>query len=265
MASAGTATWLAAVPLAPAPLAAPAAALLAGGLVLVLPRLGWLTLIAAAAAAAGAQGNPGVAVVIAIALLLPVVLNLLRPTLWPLPVGAPALGLISLAGAWPAVAGRAATPWRRAALGAAGWVLMLLAAPLAGRGLYLPLAEHSPAVSGWGDSLYSTVHGLLIPLLKSGALVVAPLWGAAALVLPWMVRGRSLVFDLVAAVVWSAVLVSATQAMLIAAAPGGHSAARPSSATMGAVAAVVVALVPAALSAWRNQGSPGAGSKPGFP
>jgi hypothetical protein len=142
---------------------------------------------------------------------------------------------------------------------------MLLAAPLAGRGLYLPLAEHSPAVSGWGDSLYSTVYGLLIPLLKSGALVVAPLWGAAALVLPWMVRGRSLVFDLVAAVVWSAVLVSATQAMLIAAAPGGQSAARPSSATMGAVAAVVVALVPAALSAWRHHGSPGAGSKPGFP
>ena len=51
---------------------------------------------------------------------------------WSLPAAAPLLGLVSLAGAYPAVAGRAARWWQRAGLGAAGLWWLLLAEPLLG-------------------------------------------------------------------------------------------------------------------------------------
>jgi hypothetical protein len=263
--SAIASVWLAAVPLSSAAPAPAAAGLLAAGLVLLLPRLGWLVLTVAAAAAAGALGHPGAGLVIAMALLIGVVLNPLRPTLWPLPAAAPALGAVGLAGAWPALAGRAKTPWRRAALGAAGWIALVLAAPLAGRVLYLPLPAHIVPSSAWDGSLYTAAHGVLLALLRSGALAGAPVWAAAALVLPWLVRGRSLLLDLVAAGFWSAALVSATQVAVSSAAWPGHAAGQASSATVGAVAAAVVALAPAALCAWRRAGSPAEGSEPGFP
>jgi hypothetical protein len=259
------AAWLAAVPLAPAPLAPAATGLLAGGLVLLLPGVGWLALTVAATLVAAAHGHPGEALVIAVALLVPVALNLLRPVLWTLAAAASLMGAIGLAGAWPALAGRARTPWRRAGLGAAAWIILLLAAPLAGRVLYLPLPRGTLPPGAWADSLYGSVHSVLLTMGRSGALAGALVWAAGALVLPWLVRGRSVVVDLVAAVIWSAVLVSATRLAVSAAALPGHGFGPAPRATLGAVVAAAVALAPTVLCAWRRAGTPAEGSEPGFP
>jgi membrane protein DedA with SNARE-associated domain len=90
-------------------------------------------------------------------------------------------------------------------------------------------------------------------------------WAAGALVLPWLVRGRSVVIDLVAAVIWSAVLVSATRLAVSAAAWPGHGFGPAPNATLGAVVAAAVALAPTVLCAWRRAGTPAEGSEPGFP
>ena len=47
---------------------------------------------------------------------------------------------------------------------------------------------------------------VIAPLLTSGALLYAVLWALAALLLPWLVRGRWLAADLVAASIWAAAL-----------------------------------------------------------
>jgi serine/threonine protein kinase len=241
--AAASAAWLSTKLLAPAPIPPAVAGMLAGGLTLILPRVGWLTLTAAVCTLAIAQAHSGLALLALIALAVPVLLLARRPTAWPLAAAAPALGMLGLAGAWPALAARAATPWRRAALGAAGWVWLLLAAPIAGRGLYL---AREPGVSPpgvWSGSAYNLVHDVLIPLLRSGALVPAAAWALAAVVLPWLVLGRSPVLDFVRVVVWSVALASATEVAL-AAAHGSGAVPPASTALLGAAAGVVVALAP---------------------
>ena len=114
-----------------------------------------------------------------------------RGLTWSLPAVAPALGLAGLAGAYPALAGRVAGPFARAALGAAGLWWLLLAEPLSGR------------VLAFGTSP-DTAGDVLRELTGSGALLLAPLWAAAALVLPWLVAGRSLAADLVLGSAWAA-------------------------------------------------------------
>jgi len=47
-------------------------------------------------------------------------------------------------------------------------------------------------------------------LASSGALLLAPLWAVAAVVLPWLVAGRAITVDIVGAVVWAAGLAAAT-------------------------------------------------------
>ena len=110
-AAAALAVWLAATALAPSPVAPAAAALFAGAAVLLLPP-GW---VGRADRRAGRhrdpEHRPGAAMVITVALALPVVLSPAAAVPWPLSVGAPALGLVGLAGAWPAVAARAGTAW----------------------------------------------------------------------------------------------------------------------------------------------------------
>jgi serine/threonine protein kinase len=261
--AAATAAWLAVVALSPAPAPPFALAAVAGGLTLLLPRVGWLTLGAAACAIAAAQDHPGTAVVIAIAALIPVLLLIRRPTAWPLAAGAPALGLLGLAGAWPALAGRATTVWRRAALGFTGWIWLVLAAPVANRVFYLPLLPGTPALRDWAGSPHETVHQVLTPMLTSGALAPAPLWALAAAVLPWLVRRRSLALDTIRAVVWSAVLVSATGVAVTAAHGGGGLRAAPG-ATVGAVVGAAIALTPSAAAAWRSRGGLEGGSEAGF-
>jgi hypothetical protein len=221
-------------------------ALLAAGAVLVLPRLGWVVILALLCVTAVAQGHAGTALVILIALLLPVVLIPTRPALWPLAAAAPALGLVGLAGlaaAWPALAGRARTPWRRAALGAVGWAWLLLAAPIAGTGLYLPLLSPPPPIQ-WTGSLFDTTHDVLGPIVRSGALAPALVWALGAVAVPWLVRRRRLAVDVIRTAVWAAML-AAGVAVVLGVVHGRAGA--PPGALVGAVAASVGALAPLAI------------------
>jgi serine/threonine protein kinase len=249
-AAAVTAAWLSAKLLAPAPLPPAVVALFAGGLTLILPRVGWLALTAAVCGTAISQDHPGFALLALVALLVPVLLIARRPTAWPLAAAAPALGLIGLAGAWPALAARAPTAWRRAALGAAGWVWLLLATPIAGRVLYLPRVPGTAPLGVWAGSASGAVHHVLTPLLRSGAVAPAAVWALAAVVLPWLVLGRSPALDFVRVVIWSATLVSAT-AVAIAAVHGSNAIPAAPSAVVGGVAGAIVVLVPSWLDVER--------------
>jgi len=224
---------------APNPLVAGA---LAGVLVALLPRLGW---VAAAAVlvgwVAGEVGEPGTALVLACGLAAVPPLLALRGRAWSLPLAAPLLGAIMLAGAYPAIAGQAGTLWRRAALGALGFWLLTLAEPLAHATLFYGAARGTAATGSWEDSLHDTAAHVLAPSLSSGALACAGLWAVGAAVLPWLVRGRRASLDLVAATVWAAGLAAGAGA--IGHALGGAVAhPDPRGAALGAAAAVLLAV-----------------------
>jgi eukaryotic-like serine/threonine-protein kinase len=244
VAAAAAGAWLASQVLTTGLIPPAAAALLAGGLVLALPRLGWLTLTAAACASTILQGHAGFGVLVLVALAIPVLLLIPRPTSWPLAAAAPALGLIGLAGAWPALAARAGTVWRRAALGAVGWIWLLVAAPIADRVLYLPQPPGTQPPAHWSGSVSGAIHHVLTPALSSGALAPVVVWALAAAVLPWLVLGRSLALDFVRVVIWAAVLVSATAASIAAVHSSNAVHAAPS-AVIGGIVAGVVVLAPA--------------------
>jgi hypothetical protein len=196
----------------------------------------------AVAGVALADHQPGTALVLAFAALVPVALLPGAGTAWPLAAAAPALGAVGLAGAWPAAC---AVPRlrlaRRAALAATGWVWIVVATRLTGSGLYLIPAPSLRSQADWARSLPRTVHEVLGPLVFSGLLAPAIVWAAAAVVLPWLVRGRSLAHDLIAVTIWSALLFGATAATLRAA---GY-AAPPAAAILGTLAGALIALAPA--------------------
>jgi eukaryotic-like serine/threonine-protein kinase len=239
------AAWAAVHLLGPLPVAAPALAVLTWLFVLTLPRIGWLASGAILVAAAAAREHPGGALVLLIAILLPVLLIPWRATSWPLAIAAPVLGAVGLAGAWPALAGRASGfGWRRAALAAIGYVWVIIASLVVGTDLYVRRPPGSAAPAVWTGSLDVTLHHVLVPLVKSGVLAGAPIWGIAAAALPWLLRGRALSACVVITTVWSAVLVSATETA-VAIVHHGHGFGTPRGAVLGAVAGGLIALAPA--------------------
>ncbi len=242
LAAAATGAWLADRLLTPTPVPLPVAGLIAAALVLLAPRLGWMALVTATTAYAAAQGHTGPALVAAVAMLVPIVLIPMRPTAWPLGAGAPALGLIGvagMAGAWPALAGLAQTAWRRAAIAAVGWIALLLATPIAGRSLYLaPFPAFASA-----DSASRTLERIVGMPVTAGLLAPAVVWAAAAAILPLVVRGRSLALDLVRAGAWSALLTVGTP-LAIVAVRGAGSAPVIQGAVVGGAAAAILALAP---------------------
>lgn len=253
------AAWLSVHALGSAPVPPALAALVAGGLTLLLPRLAWPLIIVSSCGLAAAQGHAGLALLALIALTLPVLLMLRSPTAWPLAAGAPALGLFGLAGAWPAVAARAASPWRRAALAGTGWLWLLIAAPVANRVLYLPRLPGTLAPANWSGSLNGTLHHVITPVLQSGAFPAAVVWGVAAMVLPYLVLERSPVLDFVRVAIWVTVLLAAT-GLAVAAVHGSDALPAAPSAIIGGLAAMAVALAPswwrAARAGWRPQRYP---------
>ena len=99
---------------------------------------------------------------------------------------------------FPRVAGQA-TRWReRAALAALGYWWLTLAEPLLTRRLWLGPPPGTPARAVWEGSLGSAATHVLGPVLSLGVLLGAAVVGAAAVLLPWLVRGRSAAFDVVA-------------------------------------------------------------------
>ncbi|WP_053226607.1 serine/threonine-protein kinase [Solirubrobacter soli] len=250
-------------PFAPLPrgVARGAAALLAGGLaaaalqwvgepilpalaavvaVALLPRIGWL-LTAAGVIGALSTEQPGAAVLVAAAAL-PVPLALRRDgATWSVPAVAPLLGLATIAGAYPAFAGRARGAVTRAALGALGAWWALLAAPLLGTATLGGEDPSGVAVLGARPPLpidaNAALDDVIAPLLSSGALLYAALWAGAALVLPWLVRGRWLAADVVAGSIWAAGLGAATAAIA-----QSIDAPEPNGLVLGAVVAGVIAV-----------------------
>jgi hypothetical protein len=176
---------------------------------LTLPRLGWLAATLAVCLWLLTAHRPGVAL-LALCAVLPLVLAVRRPGLrWLAPALAPALGLVGLAGAFPALAGQSAR-WRsRALLAALGyWWLRLAELPLDGPTRRLWLGP--PAALGkwpsWEGSPIAAVTHAMLPLLSLALLLGALLWALAAVTLPWIVRGRSATLDALAAILWAAAL-----------------------------------------------------------
>jgi hypothetical protein len=250
IATAALAAWLIATLLPRSPLAPFAVALMAGTLVAALPRVGWVIFVVAVAVWLSLEGRTGAAIVVAIGGILAPLLAPWRGTAWSLPAGAPALGAIGLAGAWPALAGRARGAPTRAALGAAGWAWTVLGTALSGADLYLRAPPGSPPPAQWTPSAGATVHHVLEPLISSGALAPAVVWAAAAVILPWLVRGRRVAVDFVLASAWAAGLVAATYASLRMV-HGSLAGATLDHAAFGGVAAFAIALAPSVLRTYR--------------
>jgi hypothetical protein len=193
-------------------------------LVAIFPRAGWLV---AAAGCTGALADPWPEAAALVAAATAVVPLLLRRhgLAWSLPAAAPALGIATLAGAYPAVAGRARGAYTRAALGALGLWWLLLAEPLLDKNF----AFGTPP---------GTAADVLEAIATSGALLLAPMWALAALVLPWLVPGRTLAGDVAGAAAWAAGLAAAT-----AATAGYAGLAEPRGLAAGAITAAVLAVI----------------------
>lgn len=155
----------------------PAAAGGAFALALLAPRIGWLAAMAAAAGVLLAGYDSDRALALALAVLPVPVLLLRAPRAWSLPVVA-----LVLQGAFPALAGQLRRLPERAAAGALG---------------------------AWWLLLWRQQDGPFDATPATDLLLLA-VWAVAAAILPWLIRGRYLVFDLVAATAWAAALASAT-------------------------------------------------------
>ena len=216
-----------------------------------LPRAVWLACATALIGWQALAGRPGVAL-LAFAGLLPLLLlagerrSSRLGVAWLSCALAPVLGLAGLAGAFPAIAGQASR-WRdRAALAALGYWWLALAEPLLGRHLWLGKPAGMPARAMWEGSPSDTAVHVIAPLLVIGVVLGALLWGAAAVVLPWIVRGRNAALDVVAATVWSAALAAATPAL--AAGLSAHAThPSPRGAILGAILGGVIAVAARAL------------------
>jgi eukaryotic-like serine/threonine-protein kinase len=212
-AAAGALVWAALTGLTPEPaFAPPIAAAAAVALVALLPRAGWLLAAAATTVllALGPAPRPGAALLLAALAIAPPLLLRADGRSWSLPAAAPALGLLGLAGAYPALAGRAPRWSARAALGALGAWWLVLAEPLLERTLAFGPAPGTPARASFDGAPGITAGDVIAKACSSGALLLALVWGAAALLLPWLVRGRSLQSDVVRATAWAAGLAAAT-------------------------------------------------------
>jgi hypothetical protein len=179
-----------------------------------LPRLLWLAAAVAIAVWQVSAGRAGVALLALVALLPIVALPIGRRDRagtggWLACVLAPALGVVGLAGAFPAIAGQAPR-WRmRAALGALGYWWLALAEPLLQRRLWLGPFSGTLPRTAWEGSLDGAATHAVGPLLSIGLLLGAALWACGAVLLPLIVRGHNAALDAVAAIVWSALLVAA--------------------------------------------------------
>jgi hypothetical protein len=203
------AAWLGPAP----PVPAPAVGLVAGIVVVLAPRGGWLLAALALTGWLAGAGAPGSALLLAVGAA-PTPLLLPRSArLWSAPAGAPLLGLAALAGAWPALAGQAGRLLERAALGALGFWWLAIGELLTGDRLAFGAPVGAGQRGTWEGSATAAASHALWPLLASGTLAVALLWALGAALLPALVRGRAFAFDLAGAAAWAAGLASAGQAL----------------------------------------------------
>ena len=207
-------------------------------LVALVPGGGWVLAATATVVAMTFSSSPrvGAALIVFLAVALPPLLIRGAAIAWSAPALAPLLGLVGLAGAFPALAGTARSAWTRAAIAACGAWWLLLAEPLLGHSLLLGPAglPDRPRF----DGAASIAAGEVVrPIFTSGALLLVLLWAAAAVAMPWLVRGRSLAADVVGATVWSAGLAAVTASLGVAV-----TGATPHGLVAGALAAGILAV-----------------------
>jgi eukaryotic-like serine/threonine-protein kinase len=183
-------------------------------LVALVPSGGWLLAAAATLIAMtfGTEPRVGAALIVLLAVALPPLLIRGAAVAWSAPALAPLLGLVGLAGAFPALAGTARSAWARGAIGACGAWWLLLAEPMLGHDLLLGLPG-LPALGRWDGAPSIAADEIVKPIFTSGAPILLLVWAAAAVFMPWLVRGRSLVADIVGATVWSAGLAATTASL----------------------------------------------------
>jgi hypothetical protein len=214
------------------------AALGAAILVALVPGGGWVLAATATLTAMtfGSAPRVGAALLVLLAVALPPLLIRGAALAWSAPALAPLLGIAGLAGAFPALAGTARSAWTRGAVAACGAWWLLLAEPLLGHNLLLGLGglPDRPQFDGAASVAASDV---VSPIVTSGAPVLMLLWAGAAVVMPWLVRGRSLPADVVGATVWSAGLAAATASLGVAV-----TGATPHGLVAGALAAGILAV-----------------------
>jgi hypothetical protein len=224
-----------------------------------LPRRLWIACVLALIVWQAWQGRPGVGLLIFAAVLPLLALPADRasaagtPT-WPACAIAPLLGLAGLAGAFPALAGQARRWRERALLGAIGYWWLTLAEPLLGSRslggrLWLGApsgAGGTPIKTAWEGSLGISLSHVVAPMLSLGLLLGAALWAIGAVTLPWLVRGRSALLDVVAVASWSAALTTA--APLLDSGLSAHGAhPGPQGAVLGAIIGAMLAVAARAL------------------
>ncbi|MEA2457375.1 MAG: eukaryotic-like serine/threonine-protein kinase [Thermoleophilaceae bacterium] len=183
--------------------------------VMLLPRIAWLATVAALVVwfVLPGTGMQGAALVLLVATV-PVVLLLPRAgLLWSLPALAPLLGAAALGPLFIVVAGFATTAWRRAGLAAAGLLWLAFAEIASGRTLLFGPAPGSTSHHEWERSIGAAGDHALAPLVTSAALLPAVAWAVLAVLLPVVVRGRSLTLDLLGAILWTAGLIAAHQSI----------------------------------------------------
>jgi hypothetical protein len=176
--------------------------------VALLPRIGWLATAAALCVWLAVSGAAGMGLLLFLAVL-PVPLVLARaPQFWSAPGVAPLLGLGGVSGLYPALGGQVRTAAERAAVGVLGAWWILIAEPMLGD--HLVSGRDLVPVQRWEESVPHAIDRALVPLVSSPAMGLCVVWGLAALVLPWMVRGRNLYVDTAAATTWAATVAAAT-------------------------------------------------------
>lgn len=231
--------WFTATVLSPSAALPLAATGVVAVLVAALPRLGWMAVVTAGVVALVIRDAPGAGMVLALAAVPPALLLISRPTRWPLAASVPALAPLGLPGLWPAVAGRTGGAWQRLILGGAGWLWLVAGELLAGRDLYFTLPARIRHPSVWSPSLYDTYHQILHPVLFTGLLSPAVVWGLGALLLP---HAEGTARRVTAVLVWGLVLTGLTGALLTALRTGA--AIRPFPAILGVLACAALAAIP---------------------
>ncbi|MGI8585219.1 MAG: protein kinase domain-containing protein [Thermoleophilaceae bacterium] len=233
----------------------------AAALVALLPRIGWMLTAGAVVLwlASPMAGLQGTALVLAVAIA-PVPLLLPRAgLLWSVPALAPLLGALGLAPMFVAVAGLAATAWRRAALAALGLAWLAAAEVLTGRALLFGAVEETARAAAWEDSALTAARDAIYPTLVSPLAAVAGVWAALAVGLGLVVRGRAVPLDLVGAIAWAIALVAAHEWLgRLLAGDLARSDARglAAGAVVGAAAAVAAAAGGERRHAWERPSFP---------
>ena len=218
---------------------------------LSLPRAAWLACAALLIGWQLSTGRPGLALLLLAALapvpFLPRERGSSRVGIgWVSCALAPVLGAIGLAAAFPAVAGQSSGWADRAWRGALGFWWLALAEPLLGAAPLARLAAASRRTPAWESSVGTSASHVISPTLTVAVLLGAALWALGAAVLPWLVRGRSALLDLLAAAGWSAAIALAT--VRLAGVSAGHAVhAEPRGLILGSVLGGMFAVAARAL------------------